>query len=382
MLLSSERAGRVGTCLSLHIEPLPPLPALAEEWRTLEREADASPFLGWTWIGTWLASLPPHLSPLLLRVREGDALAGLAILVRHAARRRLLVASRQLVLNAAGDPRLDGIAVEHNGVLALPGMADLVLDCLVQKFLDDPGLGDELCLPGMIRRPEGELLARAGALRHGIAVPCFAVDLTRLAGTAGDLTALLSRNARQQLRRALRRFASEGELTVTAARSTGEALDFFQCMKALHVASWQRRGSAHAFSTPFFERFHAAFIAAAFPEGGVQLLRIAAGARPIGYLYNLCRGDRIYAYQSGFADDDARTHPGYVSHLLAIRHNVEQGARLYDFLAGRNRLKETLSTDQGEMHWDRIQRPLLRFRAEAAARNLRRRLAALRPVRG
>jgi CelD/BcsL family acetyltransferase involved in cellulose biosynthesis len=315
---------------------------------------------------------------LLLRAREGGGTVGLAILVRGLARRHAVIRSRQLLLHAAGDARFDCIAVEHNGVLAAPNKSAVILDRLAEEFVKDPALGDELCLPGMVRRPGGELLARGGALRHGLAVPCFSVDLTRLAEAGGDLTALLSRNARQQLRRALRRFESEGKLTVTPARSIEETLDFFQCMKALHVASWQRRGRTHAFSAPFFERFHTAMIAAAFPEGSVQLLRIAAGAQPIGYLYNLCRAGRVYAYQSGFADDDARAHPGYVSHLLAIRHNFEEGARIYDFLAGANRLKETLATDRGEMYWDRIQRPLLRFRAEAAARAIRRRLAALR----
>jgi hypothetical protein len=36
-----------------------------------------------------------------------------------------------------------------------------------------------------------------------------------------------------------------------------------------------------------------------FAAGVIHLLRVCAGERVLGYLYNLRLGNRIYAYQSG-----------------------------------------------------------------------------------
>ena len=67
---------------------------------------------------------------------------------------------------------------------------------------------------------------------------------------------MLSANARQQLRRALRDFESYGPLQLSAAATTAEALAFFAELKTLHSASWERRGKKHSFSGEFFEPFH------------------------------------------------------------------------------------------------------------------------------
>jgi CelD/BcsL family acetyltransferase involved in cellulose biosynthesis len=229
-------------------------------------------------------------------------------------------------------------------------------------------------LSGLAHRP-GEAVARdLGLVHQSVGMPAFFVDLAKLADSRGDLTAVLGRNARQQLRRAIRHYATQGRLALAEAQSTEQAVAFFDGMKQLHIASWQRRGRPHAFSRPHFETFHRALIARAFPTGQLQLLRLAAGASTIGYLYNFRRDGHVYSYQSGFDDRDPKAHPGYVSHYLAIEHNFVQGARVYDFLAGRNRLKETLATNRSEMYWDTVRRPLLRFRLESAAQDLKRRI--------
>ena len=169
-----------------------------------------------------------------------------------------------------------------------------------------------------------------------------------------------------------------GELN--AAATTTEALAFFAELKALHCASWERRGKRHAFSGEFFEPFHRLLIERNFAAGGTQLLRVHAGNHTIGYLYNFRLGDRIYAYQSGFADADRREHPGVVTHALAIQHAFQSGARVYDFMAGRNRLKESFSTRSEPMLWQVIQQPRLVFRLEHLTRRFKHAIIARKPL--
>ena len=103
---------------------------------------------------------------------------------------------------------------------------------------------------------------------------------------------------------------SSARLHLSEPATVAEALTFFNSMKALHCASWERRGEPHSFAGEFFEPFHRLLIERSFAEGGIQLLRACAGERVVGYLYNFRLGNRVYAYQSGFDDADRRERPG------------------------------------------------------------------------
>ena len=179
----------------------------------------------------------------------------------------------------------------------------------------------------------------------------------------------------------MRVLASSGPLKLEAAKHVDEALAFFDGLKRLHVRSWTRRGQRHGFAYPFVERFHRSLIERCIPRGEVELLRLTAGSRELGYLYNFYRNGVVYAYQSGFDDEDRRLRPGYVAHALAIERSASLGALTYDFMAGSNRLKESFATDHYAMHWYTLQRPLLRFRGEQAVRAVKHRLRPSRNPR-
>ena len=81
---------------------------------------------------------------------------------------------------------------------------------------------------------------------------------------------------------------------------------------------------------------------------------------------------------SGFDDADRRERPGSVTHALAVGHAFRMGARVYDFMAGRNRLKESFATRCEPMVWEVVQQPRLVFRVEDLARRVKH---VLRPGR-
>jgi CelD/BcsL family acetyltransferase involved in cellulose biosynthesis len=354
-------------------EPLPPLDALAREWRALEAVARPSFFTSWRWIGTFIEALPETRRPMLLRGALNGETVALALLGAGVARRRRgLIRSRVLHLNETGDPQFDAVSVEHNGLLAAAGCEAAAEDALVAWFAGLRAEADELCIGGSLRRlPEAAVEGR-GLGRREISVPSFVLDLRRLSGAEGELYPVLSANARQQLRRAIRHFARRGPLGLEEARSVAEAHSFFTALKALHCASWERRGKRHAFAAPHFEGFHRLLIERNLEDGGVQLLRLGVGDRTLGYLYNFRLDGRVYAYQSGFDDADPRDRPGVVSHALAIRHAFRSGADIYDFMAGRNRLKESFATQCEPMLWQVVQQPRLAFRIERLAGALKR----------
>ena len=370
------------TCeVEFSYEALPPLATLEREWRTLEAVARPSFFTSWQWIGTLLAAVPAASRPKLLRGAARSETVALALLGAGVTRRRHgLIRSRSWYLNETGDARFDAITIEHNGLLAPAGREAAVFDAAMAWFADQSETADELHISGSAQRLPETAVERRGLGRDETAVPSYSLDLDLLASSGGEPYPVLSANARQQLRRALRQFESHGPLQLSAAATTAEALTFFAELKALHSASWARRGKIHSFSREFFEPFHRLLIERSFAEGGTQLLRASAGDRVLGYLYNFRFGDRIYAYQSGFADSDRHERPGFVTHALAIRHAFQSGARVYDFMAGRNRLKESLSTLCEPMLWQVFQQPRLAFRLEHLGRRFKHAITARKPL--
>jgi len=359
-----REAAKAARHLVFRREPLPPVAKLECEWRSLQAAGHPSFFTSWHWIGTLLTAVPPANRLKLLRATVHGETVALALLGARKHRRRSgLVRSRCLYLNETGDARFDALTIEHNGILAAAEWEPVIWDELIGWFARLRGEADELHVSGSQRRlPEA-------------ALGC------RLEDSDGELYPVLSANARQQLRRALRYFERFGALRLAEATTVAEALAFFDAMKEFHCASWERRGRPHSFSGEFFEPFHRLLIGRSFAEGGTQLLKACAGDRVLGYLYNFRLGNRVYAYQSGFDDADSRERPGIVTHFLAIRHAYRSGALVYDFMAGSNRLKESFATRCEPMLWQVVQHPRLALRLEALARQFKRALT-MRPARG
>jgi len=238
-------------------EALPPLSVLEGEWRSLEAAGQPSFFTSWQWIGTLLAAVPDVSRPMLLRGRADGGTVALALIgANESRRRRGLVRSRGLYINETGNPHFDSAMIEHNGILAAAGYETVVWDALLAWFAGLRDKADELCLSGsLLRLPEQAVEAR-GLARNETAVRSYAIDLCRLDESGGELFPVLSANARQQLRRTFRYFERFGPLRLSAAATVGEALAFFTAMKALHCASWERRGRPHSFTGEFFEPFH------------------------------------------------------------------------------------------------------------------------------
>jgi CelD/BcsL family acetyltransferase involved in cellulose biosynthesis len=148
-------------------------------------------------------------------------------------------------------------------------------------------------------------------------------------------------------------------LAIERAETTPQALAWFGRLVALHQSRWTGRGAPGAFADRRIRDFHAALIAVGLPRGEIDMLRISAGPREVGMLYQFRHGGRILSYQSGFtAEADARLKPGLVCHTLAIRRASAENAIAYDFMAGAQRYKTTLAAKGGQtMHWLTVYRP-------------------------
>jgi len=372
-------AARLLSDPKVRVEPILDPGALEPLWLDLERRSSCSFFQSWGWIGCWLRNLPPESKPQALLVFDRAEIVGLGVLVSHPHRRHGLVRSNRLCLNETGDRTVDPITLEYNGLLTdhrLAGQAVRTSLAWLTAHLPD---WDELSLGGL---DDAHAQAYAGIARDlGLAVyaqdskPYLYVCLDELRGEGNEYLSLLSRNTRYQIRRARRLYERFGPIVVEAAQDVEEAVGILEELRRLHQAYWGRRGHPGAFASSFFERFHRELIESRFGAGEIQLLRVSAGPKVVGCLYNFAKDGIVHAYQSGFDYNGAsRLKPGLVSHHAAIEYNLAQGARVYDFMAGEGQHKRSLGTRTGEMTWLILQRQKALFRVEGALRSLRRRL--------
>ena len=312
------------------IEPLPSLEALENSWQGLDAVGPHSFFLTWTWIGTWLRCLPYPPQTRLLRATRCNETIGLAVFSLKRGNRKGMPI-KQAWLNATGDRAYDCVTIEHNGFALSRVEADVVWAAFEDWFSSTASPINEFVLNAVDAGglPHERSLSDLERIDYGYRAPL--ADFVTLDG----FMSTLSRNSRQQLRRSMRAYERTGPLSIEAARDTQTALAFFAKMKEFHIRSWTRRGRQHAFASPFFETFHRSLICRGVGNGTVDLLRVSAGERTIGYLYNFLNAGTVSSYQGGFDDADGRMRPGYVCHALAITHYAANGMSSYDFLAGK-----------------------------------------------
>jgi len=315
--------------------------ALEPRWRDLEARSASSFFQSWTWTGCLAEER--FSDPVLVEAREAGRTVALALFNRRAG---------ALHLGESGDPALDCVYIEYNGVLAEFGReAELTTRVLraVRDGLRAAAGKPRLVLSG-VRPVTAASAAEIGLIRRVRSLSAPLVDLTNNTNCFLDGR---SANTRQQLRRSVRDYTKIGGIAIERAETLSRALEFLDDLAELHQASWMARGKTGAFANPFFGRFHRALIGRGMDLGEIDLLRVTAGSRTIGFLYNFRYRGHSLAYQSGFDYAGAGPHgkPGLTCHHEAIRYAAGQSLTRYDFLAGDDRYKRSLSDRAETLHW-------------------------------
>ncbi len=335
-------------------------------------------------MGAWIAGLPA--APIVLVGEAGGALVLLGLLVprRRQGWRRAL-RGHEFHLHSTGRNEDDVIAIEYNGFLVDRRFAGEA-ETEAVRWLLGRTLGrqrfDELGIKAITEERAARYAPAGAVVRALMPKPSWRVDLEAVRAAGGDYLATLSANTRQQIRRAMRLYGQRGALAARRAPDTPTALEWLAHMGRLHQAQWQARGEPGGWAFPFFASFQERLVAATVPRGMAEIVRVAAGAHVIGYVYNLISGDHVMAFVTGFETErDARLKPGLVSHALVIQRHAEEGRRIYDFLAGEYRYKANLGRPGPRFVHLHIRRDNAVTRLEDRLRAVRDRLRGLYAAR-
>ena len=361
----------ISTRYSTSFEPLASLSQLEIVWRELEERSPTTSFFNsWAWIGCWLAALPLQFERRLLKATCDGVVVGLGVLVRNTRKCAGVPFCTAWHLHAAGDPVYDGAMVEHNDFLIDSAHGDALRSAMIMCWARSVGISQELHLPGL----EGQGFAPvvSGRLvRHDEVRISYAIALEPVRLHKLDFTPLVSSHSRRFIRRSIKEYQTLGPIVVTIAADIPQALDFFERMVALHQERWTMLGEDGSFKSEFRFQLHRSVIERHLASGQVQLLRVQAGDRDIGYLYSFSRCNRLYVYQSGFDYTVLEKHgrPGLVTHTFAVQHNAALGYDVYDLMAGESQYKSTLATVHETLTWSVWRKPAIRFAVERYMRS-------------
>ena len=173
------------------------------------------------------------------------------------------------------------------------------------------------------------------------------IDLREL--TWETFVATRSANFRSQLKRKLATLEHSPGVrfrrTVDDAELEGDLSVFFD----LHDKRWQALGGGSTLADPRVRRALAEFARAAFRAGWLRLWFLEIEGRPAAAWYGWRLGNRYAYYQAGFDPAWSSHSVGFLLLAHTVRAAFEEGAAIYDLLAGREDFKRRFSNGELEV---------------------------------
>jgi CelD/BcsL family acetyltransferase involved in cellulose biosynthesis len=302
----------------------------------IEDRPQVGVFLSKAWLSGFFAEPPAGAEPLLVLLREGEALRGVAPI---AVRRSPTHVRVSLLGGGMGSDRIDLLAARGFETVC----SDTFLSCLadtvgrravVLELRDVPA---DSPLWGAVYRATHEH-------RHGLTLqpreihPLPYLDLTEpWPPAARSAVAARGPHSLDKHRRWLER---RGELRIETLNTPSEVVDAFESLARFLHTRWRGQGAGSVLDAPRVRRFHRHALPLLLAEGRLRMIRLSADTRTIAVFYGLASGGWWAYYLAGYDREWARRiHLGQITLATAIELAAKERATEFDFLKGAERVK-------------------------------------------
>jgi CelD/BcsL family acetyltransferase involved in cellulose biosynthesis len=319
--------------------------ALVEEWQALhETSGDVNPFSGPDWAVTWLEhfSGDPQVEPLVIAVREGDRLVGVAPL-----HRRTALAGRSAVVKpiGLGTPWIG--PYELPSLLAAPGTGRQVARAVVGRLCEEPQTWD---WSSLLLGPAAPWLEPEWLPDHSFTVVARQVRAAVVLDlSAGHDVYAGRRNLKESFRRARNRLTRDFGADGWSVRRVTEHADVpeaFDRLVALHGERADLRDGrpvhADVFTDPRVRAFLRSVVERMALRDRVSVYQLSIGTDVVASQLVLHTGAASYSSVSGAAE---RAWPySAVTYLqsLAVQDAQE---------AGHSRMNLSMGPNQAKLRW-------------------------------
>jgi CelD/BcsL family acetyltransferase involved in cellulose biosynthesis len=304
---------------------------LAGEWNDLLRRSAADTiFLTLEYQRTWWHHLGEG-KLLILAVRDGRELVGIATLFA--------------TTNPQGQQALSIVGcvevADYLDFMVEPGREEAVYTALLDYLVSPSAPAwDVLDLCNIHQDSPTLTLLPTLAEARGWAVSMSRDDvcpIVRLPGTWEEYLQMLEGKQRREIRRKLRRAAGQAALSWYIVSSEHDLASEVEDFLDLMAASTPDKA---AFLTPRMRNFFRQLAREAYDAGWLQLVFLEIEGRKAAAYFNFIYNNRVLVYNSGL---DWQAFPkfsaGIVLTAYCIRHAIERGREMFDFMQGGERYK-------------------------------------------
>lgn len=328
------------------IERLEQFANIRDEWNELLGNSDSDClFLTWEWVYTWWKHLAEERRLQILAARCGGRLVGIAPLAWRSRRWRRLLPFPALEFigsSSAGSDYLDFIIRRGEERQTLIALAEYLAGN--KLMLELPRVRNTVSNASGFAR---ETICRGWTAARLVTDVCPFIDLS--AHTWESYLAGLGSAHRYNFRRRLRKLEKEWHVSFEQVECEQMRAVALRMLIELHRRRWHERGDPGAFNTRGLVGFHEELSRIALERAWLRLFVLRLNGTPAAALYGFNYHGTFYFYQSGFDPKFNRYSVGLVAMGLAIRHALEEKARIYDFLRGDEPYKSLWAHDRSEL---------------------------------
>lgn len=283
------------------------------------------PFVLPPWVETWWDVWGGDAEPLILGVREGETLLGVAPLM-----------IQKGVVRFLGDP---GVC-DYFDCIVRPGREKLFFETLLAHLAAEGFKGVHL---GPLRpdssvqnffsrnEPSGEV--------DWALVPGDAFSELELPDSWEGFLAVLNGKQRHELRRKFRRLEEAGSI---GFRRVHEPVDVPSAMEAFQLLFTLNRPDKAAFMSGRMATFFQMLAAALAKEGLLSLFFLEIEERPVASVFCVDHQGTRYLYNNGYDNAWQRFSVGLMSKVMSLKNAIDGGFVKYNFLKGGETYKARL----------------------------------------
>ncbi len=329
-------------------------------WKDLEPNCHASFFQSWYWIDPWLTIASKHVTPVIFK--SGDKIVGICFVGRGKSKDYRVLSFRTLYLFQTGVEELDAITGEYNNLLVLPEYAVAASRAFMNFCMRSPKFSKTERV--MIMRMPENLLPQFNDDAYSLKI--FRNDeavVIHLAG-AKEEKDLFSKSFLTKIRRSIKFYEEKyGSVQFERADSATQAQNWFAELGKLNQSRFRKLGQTSAWDRKELVRMHRALLDRYFHKGAAEVIRVKAGEKVLGYLYNFLYRGRVYFYMSGLEfEQDNKAKPGLMTHYFCSLNHWKNGMEFYDFMAGDYRYKYEMGTPGDKMISISLDKPGFKYK--------------------
>jgi CelD/BcsL family acetyltransferase involved in cellulose biosynthesis len=282
-------------------------------------------FVSPVWLEVWWSVFGSNHELYLVSVREDNIVVGIA---------PLMIKDGIASIIGSAD------VCDYLDFIVAPGKDRDFFDTLLYS-LKQKGI-KQLNLESL--RPDSRVLTGLTdvALRRGCEVSLTPCDVTlemELPDSWDDYLMTLNSKQRHEVRRKLRRLEEAGEYKYRSVNDSASIMGELDTFLKMFTES---RDDKADFLTEKRELFFRSMTESMASAGILKFGILEVDTIPAAMIMYFDYNDNIYLYNSGFEKEYVSLSAGLLSKVLCIKHSIESGKKVFDFLKGNEVYKSRL----------------------------------------